>query len=74
MTIGKGTSGITKKILERKIKMKNGHEEENNVKTLMKYSGLSRARIYEMAKKIGRLPTREEIDNRPKVGRPKKYN
>lgn len=53
--------------------MKNDHEEENNVKSLMNYSGLSRAGIYKIAAKLGRLPTREELDNRPKVGRPRKY-
>lgn len=64
--------GTTKQILERN-KMKNAYEEEHSVKSLMEYSGLSRAGVYKIAAKLGRLPTREELDNRPKVGRPRKY-
>lgn len=44
------------------------------IQALSEYSGLSKPQIYYIARKLGRLPTREELDNRPKGGRPKKYN
>ena len=44
------------------------------IQSLAEYPGLSKTQIYYIARKVGRLPTREELDNRPKVGRPKKYN
>lgn len=45
-----------------------------NVKELAKKHKLSHTIIYNMAKKLGRLPTDEEIENRnKKKGRPLKY-
>ena len=44
------------------------------VKELAKITNLTEARIYQFAKKLGRLPTIEEIKSRKgKRGRPKKY-
>lgn len=43
------------------------------IQSLCAYSGLSKSQIYSIAKRLGRLPTRSELDNRPKGGRPKKY-
>ena len=44
------------------------------VKELAKKHKVSQTIIYNMAKKIGRLPTDEEIENRnKKKGRPQKY-
>lgn len=45
-----------------------------NVKELAKKHNVSHTIIYNMAKKLGRLPTDEEIENRNKTkGRPQKY-
>lgn len=44
------------------------------VKELAKKHNVSQTIIYNMAKKIGRLPTDEEVENRnKKKGRPQKY-
>ena len=43
-----------------------------DVNELVKVTGKSRAVIYKLAKKLGRLPTVTEVMNR-KNGRPKKY-
>ena len=42
------------------------------VDELVKETGKSRVTIYKVAKRLGRLPSVEEIMNRP-VGRPRKY-
>lgn len=34
---------------------------------------LSRVRIYQIAKKLGRIPTDEDMEQRAKCGRPCKY-
>jgi predicted transcriptional regulator len=47
--------------------------EKPTVQELMKKTGRSKATIYNIAKKLGRLPTVEEILNQPPVGRPRKY-
>lgn len=43
-----------------------------SISELSKITGKSRAAIYNLAKKLGRIPTIEEINNQ-KVGRPTKY-
>ena len=44
------------------------------VQELAKETNLTEARVYQIAKQIGRLPTVEEINERKgKRGRPKKY-
>lgn len=48
-------------------------ESGETIKSLCEYSGLSKSQVYSIAKRLGRLPTRSELDNRPKGGRPKKY-
>lgn len=48
--------------------------EDMNARELAKKHGVSHTLIYNMAKKLGRLPTDEEIENRNrKTGRPQKY-
>lgn len=42
------------------------------VKELVKITGKSKSSIYNLAKKLGRIPTIEEI-NAQKVGRPPKH-
>ena len=45
-----------------------------NAKKKKKKHGVSHTLIYTMAKKLGRLPTDEEVENRNrKTGRPQKY-
>lgn len=44
----------------------------SRVQELMEQTGRSKAIIYRLAKRLGRLPTVEEVINRPN-GRPKKY-
>lgn len=45
-----------------------------NARELAKKHNVSHTLIYNMAKKLGRLPTDEEIENRNrKTGRPQKY-
>lgn len=45
-----------------------------NARELAEKHGVSYTLIYNMAKKLGRLPTDEEIENRNrKMGRPQKY-
>ena len=45
-----------------------------NARELAEKHGVSHTLIYNMAKKLGRLPTDEEIENRNrKTGRPQKY-
>lgn len=46
--------------------------EERTVQLLSEESGKSKTTIYNLAKKLGRLPTVEELNNQKK-GRPKKY-
>lgn len=49
-------------------------ETDMNARELAKKHGVSHTLIYNMAKKLGRLPTDEEIENRNrKTGRPQKY-
>lgn len=43
-----------------------------SVKELAQKTGRSTQAIYQLIKKLGRVPTIEEIQNRP-VGRPRKY-
>ena len=44
------------------------------VKELAEQTNVTRARVYQLAKKLGRLPTVEEIESRKgKRGRPPKY-
>ena len=49
-------------------------EKDMNAKELAKKHNVSHTIIYNMAKKLGRLPTDEEVENRNrKTGRPQKY-
>ena len=49
-------------------------EKDMNARELAEKHGVSHTLIYNMAKKLGRLPTDEEIENRNrKTGRPQKY-
>lgn len=51
---------------EREVKM--------TVKELAEETNVTERRVYQLAKKLGRLPTVEEIESRKgKRGRPKKY-
>jgi sugar-specific transcriptional regulator TrmB len=51
---------------EREVKM--------TPKEIAEKANLSEARVYQIAKKLGRLPTVEEIESRKgKRGRPQKY-
>lgn len=44
------------------------------VKELAEKSNVAESRVYQIAKKLGRLPTVDEIESRKgKRGRPKKY-
>ena len=44
------------------------------VQEIAKEANVTEARVYQLAKKLGRLPTVEEIESRKgKRGRPKKY-
>lgn len=43
------------------------------INELSEKTGKSLVTIYKVARRLGRIPTEEEIMNR-KVGRPKKYN
>ena len=44
-------------------------------KEIAEKTNVSQARVYQLAKKLGRLPTVEEIEARKgKKGRPAKYN
>ena len=44
------------------------------VKELAEQANVTERRVYQMAKKLGRLPTIDEIESRKgKRGRPKKY-
>ena len=51
---------------------KNEAGQEQSVKYLVEQSGKSKASIYNLAKKLGRLPKLEEIKAQSK-GRPRKY-
>ena len=42
------------------------------VDELVKITGKSKVTVYKVARRLGRIPTVEEVMNRP-VGRPKKY-
>lgn len=49
-------------------------EVKMKVKELAEKTNLSQSRIYQIAKKLGRLPTIEEVEKqKEKRGRPKKY-
>ena len=49
-------------------------EKDMNARELAEKHGVSHTLIYNMAKKLGRLPTDEEVENRNrKTGRPQKY-
>lgn len=57
---------VYRKTIKERVKM--------NVKDLAKKHNISHTIVYNMAKKLGRLPTDEEIENRNKTkGRPQKY-
>lgn len=45
----------------------------NKIQELALKTGRSQVTIYKIAKRLGRIPTIEEIVNR-KAGRPRKYN
>lgn len=48
--------------------------EDMTVKELAEKAKVTERRVYQLAKKFGRLPTLEEIEERKgKRGRPKKY-
>jgi hypothetical protein len=48
--------------------------EKMTVQELAKKANVTERRVYQLAKKFGRLPTVEEIEERKgKRGRPKKY-
>jgi sugar-specific transcriptional regulator TrmB len=48
--------------------------EQMTVKELAELANVTERRVYQIAKKLGRLPTLEEIEERKgKRGRPKKY-
>lgn len=48
------------------------HKKKSPVQELMEKTGRSKTAIYTLAKKLGRLPTVEEVQNQKK-GRPRKY-
>lgn len=49
-------------------------EVKMTVQELAKETNVTEARVYQIAKQLGRLPTVEEIESRKgKRGRPKKY-
>jgi predicted transcriptional regulator len=51
-----------------------GKGEEMTVQELAEKANVTERRVYQIAKKLGRLPTIEEIESRKgKRGRPKKY-
>lgn len=51
-----------------------GELQKMTVKELAKKANVCENRIYQLAKKLGRLPTLEEIEERKgKRGRPRKY-
>ena len=50
----------------------NNSNSPTSIKDLVAITGKSKSVIYALAKKLGRLPTIEEVINRPN-GRPKKY-
>ena len=77
-------SGSIKKVYTEatktnKITPARGHctrakEKNMNARELAEKHGVSHTLIYNMAKKLGRLPNDEEIENRnTKKGRPQKY-
>ena len=47
-------------------------ENKNPINILAEKTGRSRMTIYSLARKLGRLPTEEEVLNQ-KRGRPRKY-
>jgi soluble P-type ATPase len=48
--------------------------EKMTVKDLAEMADVTERRVYQLAQKIGRLPTLEELESRKgKRGRPKKY-
>lgn len=59
---GRGLKG------DRKMK-----KELSKIEELALKSGKSRPTIYYHAKKLGRLPTLEELQNAKRTGRPRKY-
>jgi predicted transcriptional regulator len=49
-------------------------EVKMTIKELAEKANVTERRVYQLAKKLGRLPTVEEIESRKgKRGRPKKY-
>lgn len=51
-----------------------GKGEKMTVQELAEKTNLTERRVYQIAQKLGRLPTLEEIESRKgKRGRPKKY-
>lgn len=51
-----------------------GKGEEMTVQEIAEKANVTERRVYQLAKKLGRLPTVEEIESRKgKRGRPKKY-
>lgn len=54
------------------LEEKRAPNEEKSVQSLAEKSGKSVPAVYNLARKLGRLPTVEELKNQ-KIGRPKKY-
>lgn len=51
-----------------------GEDQKMTVQELAEQANVTERRVYQMAKKLGRLPTLDEIESRKgKRGRPKKY-
>ena len=48
-------------------------DKKMTVAELAKITGKSKATVYKYAKRLGRLPTVEELTAPPKMGRPPKY-
>jgi DNA-directed RNA polymerase sigma subunit (sigma70/sigma32) len=60
--------------IKRNTKRKRGKGEKMTVQELAEETGVTKRRVYQIAQKLGRLPTVAEIESRKgKRGRPKKY-
>lgn len=57
-------------VRQNEVKMES--EKKYTVEDLARITNRSKSAIYRLAKRLGRLPTIEEIENR-KTGRPNKY-
>lgn len=51
----------------------NTEKKSMTVAELARLSGKATATVYKYAKRLGRLPTLEELAAPPKMGRPRKY-